>query len=89
MKVCRPDVFLTTVSYPIKGTPYYGDVAPRLVRLGEWATSTDRDTSIRGRHSRRFYQLADLLLKSEVAGLTVEAGDARRQLREAFDEVEA
>src|ERR1700687_3410098 len=80
VKACRPDVFLTTVSYPIKGTPYYGEVAPRLVRLGEWATSTDRDTSIRGRHSRRFYQLADLLLKNEVAGLTAEAGDARRQL---------
>jgi radical SAM superfamily enzyme YgiQ (UPF0313 family) len=89
VKTCRPDVFLTTVSYPIKGTPYYGEVAPRLVRLGEWATSTDRDAAITGRHSRRFYQLADLLLKSEVAGLTVEAGDARRQLREAFDEVEA
>ena len=89
VKTCRPDVFLTTVSYPIKGTPYYGEVAPRLVRLGEWATSTDRDTSIRGRHSRHFYQLADLLLKNEVAGLTAEAGDARRRLREAFDEVEA
>jgi radical SAM superfamily enzyme YgiQ (UPF0313 family) len=89
VKACRPDVFLTTVSYPIKGTPYYGEVAPRLVRLGEWAASTDRDTSIRGRHSRHFYQLADLLLKNEVAGLTVEAGDARRRLHEAFDEVEA
>ena len=89
VKTCRPDVFLTTVSYPIKGTPYYGEVAPRLVRLGEWAASTDRDAGIRGRHSRHFYQLADLLLKNEVAGLTVEAGEARRRLREAFDEVEA
>ena len=29
VKTCRPDVFLTTVSYPIKGTPYYDDVAAR------------------------------------------------------------
>ncbi len=36
VKTCRPDIFLTTVSYPIKGTPYYDDVAPRLVRIGEW-----------------------------------------------------
>lgn len=89
VKSCRPDVFLTTVSYPIKGTPYFDEVAPRLVRIGEWATSTDRDARIAGRHSRRFYQLADQLLKSEVAGLISEADAARRGLRETFEEVDA
>src|SRR6185437_11214950 len=43
VKTCRPDVFLTTVAYPIKGTPYYDEVASRLVRIGEWNASTDRD----------------------------------------------
>ncbi len=89
VKVCRPDVFLTTVSYPIKGTPYFNQVESRLVRIGEWATSTDRDVRIAGRHSRRFYQFADQLLKSEAAGLSMEADAARRGLREFFDEVEA
>ncbi len=89
VKMCRPDIFLTTVSYPIKGTPYYDDVAPRLVRIGEWGASTDRDVKIASRHSRRFYQYADQLLKSEVAGAVVEAEAARRGLREAFAEVEA
>jgi radical SAM superfamily enzyme YgiQ (UPF0313 family) len=89
VKVCRPDVFLTTVSYPIKGTPYYDDVARRLVRIGEWSASTDREVQIGGRHSRRFYQFADGLLKSEMAGLVPEADAARRGLREAFSEVEA
>jgi radical SAM superfamily enzyme YgiQ (UPF0313 family) len=89
VKVCRPDVFLTTVSYPIKGTPYFDEVAPRLVRIGEWNRSTDRDTCIAGRHSRRFYQFADQLLKSEVAGLGTEAEAARRGLHESFTEVEA
>ncbi|HLW77801.1 MAG TPA: radical SAM protein [Bryobacteraceae bacterium] len=88
VKVCRPDVFLTTVSYPIKGTPYYEDVAERVVRIGEWSGSTDREVKIRGRHSRRFYQFADQLLKSEVAGEVVAANAARRGLRETFDEVE-
>jgi radical SAM superfamily enzyme YgiQ (UPF0313 family) len=89
VKTCRPDVFLTTVSYPIKGTPYYDDVAARLVRIGEWSSSTDREVKIGGRHSRRFYQFADQLLKSEVAGMIPEADSARRGLRESFDEVEA
>jgi radical SAM superfamily enzyme YgiQ (UPF0313 family) len=89
VKTCRPDVFLTTVSYPIKGTPYYGDVAARLVRIGEWSASTDREVRIGGRHSRRFYQFADQLLKSEVSGAITEADAARRGLRETFEEVEA
>ena len=84
VKSCRPDVFLTTVSYPIKGTPYYEDVADRLVRIGEWPTSTDREVRIGGRHSRRFYQFADQLLKSEAAGLVDEAAAARRGLRETL-----
>ena len=65
VKACRPDVFFTTVSYPIKGTPYYDEVAPKLVQLGAWQATTDRDIKIRGRRSRRFYQLADQLLRSE------------------------
>jgi hypothetical protein len=89
VKTCRPDVFLTTVSYPIKGTPHYDDVASRLVRIGEWSASTDREVTIEGRHSRRFYHFADQLLKSEMAGFIPEADAARRGMREAFDEVEA
>jgi anaerobic magnesium-protoporphyrin IX monomethyl ester cyclase len=61
-----PDVFLTTVSYPIKGTPYFDAVASRVVSPRAWAESSDRDFQIRGRHSRRFYQFADQLLRSEV-----------------------
>ena len=89
VKTCRPDVFLTTVSYPIKGTPYFDEVSSRLVRIGDWAESTDRDIRIAGRHSRRFYQFADELLKSEVGGSVVEAAAARRGLRETLSEVEA
>jgi anaerobic magnesium-protoporphyrin IX monomethyl ester cyclase len=89
VKSCRPDIFLTTVSYPIKGTPYYNDIAPRVIRIGEWTSTTDRDVRISGRHSRRFYQFADQLLKSEVAGMMPEADAARHGLRESFDEVDA
>ena len=89
VKACRPDVFLTTISYPIKGTPYYNDVAARLVKIGEWRASTDRDVRIAGRHSRRFYRFADQLLKSEVSGIAGEAAAARRGLQETSAEVDA
>ena len=62
----NPDVFLTTVSYPIKGTPYYKRVADRLVQLEPWGKSSDREIRIKGRHSRQFYAYTDRLLRSEV-----------------------
>lgn len=67
VKASLPDVFLTTVSYPIKGTPYYEEVASRLRSPDPWSQTTDRQLLIRGRHSRRYFQWADQLLKSEVA----------------------
>ncbi len=67
VKTCQPDVFFTTVSYPIKGTPYFEKVASRLVSIRPWHESTDRDFQVRGRHSRRFYQHADELLRQEMA----------------------
>jgi radical SAM superfamily enzyme YgiQ (UPF0313 family) len=62
----KPDIFFTTVSYPIKGTPYYQRVSDRLVQLKPWGVSSDRDIKIKGRHSRTFYSYADKLLKDEV-----------------------
>jgi anaerobic magnesium-protoporphyrin IX monomethyl ester cyclase len=66
VKHTDPDIFLTTVSYPIKGTPYFEEVSSRLVSLKPWSEGSDRDYRIRGRHSRHFYQCADQLLRSEV-----------------------
>jgi anaerobic magnesium-protoporphyrin IX monomethyl ester cyclase len=62
----KPDIFFTTVSYPIKGTPYYQKVSDRLVQLKPWGVSSDREIKIKGRHSRTFYSYADKLLKDEV-----------------------
>jgi len=90
VKVCRPDVFLTTVSYPIKGTGYYDAVRDKLVRIGEWSNSTDRDWQIRGRHSRRYFQFADELLRRSMDptpdGARIAA--AREGLRATAAEVE-
>jgi anaerobic magnesium-protoporphyrin IX monomethyl ester cyclase len=99
VKACLPDTFLTTVSYPIKGTPYYEEAASRLVAIDGWSRSSDRDVRIRGRHSRRYYEFADQLLKGEVelvrtpaaerAALVARIESARAGLSAAAAETEA
>jgi anaerobic magnesium-protoporphyrin IX monomethyl ester cyclase len=91
VRECRPDIFFTTVSYPIKGTPYFTKVEAKLVRIEPWARTTDREIGIRGRHSRRFYQYADELLKMEMSARPDPNAilAARNGLRNAYAEVEA
>ncbi len=67
LKSSMPDVFLTTLAYPIKGTPYYERVADRVVPLKPWEEGSDRDNTVAGRRSRRFYSFADRWMVSEVA----------------------
>lgn len=66
VKKTNPDIFFTTVAYPIKGTPYFSDVAERVESPPLWGNSSDRDFRIRNRHSRQFYRFADKLLRNEV-----------------------
>jgi radical SAM superfamily enzyme YgiQ (UPF0313 family) len=66
VSTAKPDIFFTTVSYPIKGTPYYQEVQSKLVQLGPWAQTSDREIKIAGRHSRAYYSYADKLLRDEV-----------------------
>jgi anaerobic magnesium-protoporphyrin IX monomethyl ester cyclase len=66
VKRTDPDIFFTTVAYPIKGTPYFSEVAGRVESLKLWEAGSDRDFRIQGRHSRRYYSFADQLLRGEV-----------------------
>ena len=63
----QPDIFFTTVAYPIKGTPYYAQVKDRVVQLRPWSQTSDREFDVSGRGSRDYYQFADQLLRDEVA----------------------
>jgi radical SAM superfamily enzyme YgiQ (UPF0313 family) len=67
LKQAAPDVFLTTVSYPIKGTAYYDRVASRIVARQAWSERTDRDLIIRERPGRRYYDFARRWITGEVA----------------------
>jgi anaerobic magnesium-protoporphyrin IX monomethyl ester cyclase len=66
VKRSDPDIFLTTVAYPIKGTPYYSQVTNSLIQVKPWAESSDRELSLQGRRSPEFYGYADRLLQNEV-----------------------
>jgi radical SAM superfamily enzyme YgiQ (UPF0313 family) len=63
----RPDTFLTTVAYPIRGTEYYRTVADRIVAPGPWETITDRDLIVAGRPSRRHYRFAIRWIVNQIA----------------------
>jgi anaerobic magnesium-protoporphyrin IX monomethyl ester cyclase len=86
VKHTDPDIFFTTVSYPIKGTPYYERVAKSLVQLKPWNVSSDREITVRGRHSPKFYEFADRLLQDEVKLARMQragnSGAAEQELRQ-------
>jgi radical SAM superfamily enzyme YgiQ (UPF0313 family) len=66
IKAAVPDQLLTTVAYPIKGTPYFEQVADRVIPLTTWETGSDRDVVLAGRHSRRYYSFATRWMVGEV-----------------------
>jgi hypothetical protein len=61
-----PDVFLTTVAYPIKNTAFFTQLGDRVLAPDDWARSTDRDYDVRGRYPRELYRHADRWLRQEV-----------------------
>ncbi|MBE2228032.1 MAG: radical SAM protein [Ignavibacteria bacterium] len=66
LKDSNPDIFLTTVAYPIKGTPFYAEVESRLVTDKQWHLRTDRDLDFKGRYSKNFYKHANRYMVNEV-----------------------
>jgi anaerobic magnesium-protoporphyrin IX monomethyl ester cyclase len=55
VRASKPDVFLTTVAYPIKGTPYFKrEQEQGLIReTRPWAESSDRELGDSGKTQRR------------------------------------
>lgn len=67
LKRSAPDVFLTTLAYPIKGTPYYQKVEDRILAAADWDNRSDRQLSVIGRRSRRYYSFANRWLVNTVS----------------------
>jgi radical SAM superfamily enzyme YgiQ (UPF0313 family) len=89
VKRCNPDVFFTTVAYPIMNTAYYKTVADRVLLKGDWADSTDREYAIQGRHSRTYYKYADQWLRNEVAAFRLESEDPTAALQKRHEAEQA
>jgi radical SAM superfamily enzyme YgiQ (UPF0313 family) len=78
VKKSNPDVFLTTVSYPIKGTGYFAKIRDKVALPIAWAEGSDRDYVVEGRRGREYYKLADRWLRNEVEASRVVARDPAR-----------
>ncbi len=102
VKKANPDIFFTTVAYPIKNTPYFKAVEDRVQLNIPWDEASDRDYVIQGRHSKNYYRHADRFLRSEVAAYRLgtadpveaelkrsEAAEAKISMLAASEEVEA
>ena len=68
LKRADPDQFTITVSYPIKGTPFYDDVVNEMIDPGPWEKTTDRDIKLRRPRSSLYYWFATTRVISEVRG---------------------
>jgi len=75
VKEANPDIFFTTVSYPIRNTGYFEKVKDRLILDRTWEEAGDRDYRIRGRRSKAYYKVADAWLKNAVAAARLSAED--------------
>jgi radical SAM superfamily enzyme YgiQ (UPF0313 family) len=78
VKLSNPDVFLTTVAYPIKGTEYFKAVRHKVELPVAWADASDRDYVVSGRRGKDYYRLADQWLRNEVEAFRMEAKDPLR-----------
>jgi radical SAM superfamily enzyme YgiQ (UPF0313 family) len=85
VKKANPDLVLTTVSYPIKGTDYYNRMAAQnaVVNGTPWERSNDRDYKIRGRHSKRYYDFVNRWMYNELALARLKENGNSNWLRQA------
>jgi len=78
VRICDPDIFFTTVTYPIKGTGYFDRISKGIQPPDRWAESSDRDYVVSGRKDRAYYRLADHWLRSEVDASRTRADNPQR-----------
>jgi radical SAM superfamily enzyme YgiQ (UPF0313 family) len=67
LKATGADTFLTTVAYPIKGTPYYETVRDRIRAGRPWEARSDRELRVEGQRSSLYYRLVRHWMTGEVA----------------------
>ena len=89
LKQSNPDVFLTTIAYPIKGTAYYEQVQDRVYPLKSWELGSDRDFEVAGRHSKRYYRHATRWMVGDVGYHRQRQSEQPNRLRMVKDLINA
>jgi len=74
LKICDPNIFLTTVAYPIPGTEFHAEVADHIGANAPWENRTDRDLIVTGRRTATYYRWATRWMVNEVKYRKLRAG---------------
>ena len=61
----QPDIYLTTVAYPLRGTTLYDEIHPAIRRDSDWEHHLQRELGIEGRFRDQLYQFAIRKLASD------------------------
>ena len=61
----QPDVYLTTVAYPLRGTTLYEEIHHQISYRNGWETHLQRELDIKGRYTNELYNFAIKKLASE------------------------
>ncbi|MEZ4748259.1 MAG: radical SAM protein [Calditrichia bacterium] len=61
----QPDIYLTTVAYPLRGTALFDELKSQVKYQNGWETHLQRELDIRGRFTAPLYQCAVKKLASE------------------------
>jgi radical SAM superfamily enzyme YgiQ (UPF0313 family) len=80
VKISDPDVFFTTIAYPIKNTPFYNEFSDSITMSGDWASGTDRDYKISNQRGPEYYKAADILLFNSVEASRNQYSDHKESL---------
>lgn len=56
LRETMPDAFSSTIAYPLPGTPFYDQVADRLIQAHDWRYTAENRTLYRGRYHTLFYR---------------------------------
>jgi radical SAM superfamily enzyme YgiQ (UPF0313 family) len=78
LRRAQPDIVLTTVSYPIKGTAFYREQNSNMAfPQSPFSSWNDRDIGIEGRYSKTFYWYASRRLVNETNAVRYWKGPSR------------
>jgi radical SAM superfamily enzyme YgiQ (UPF0313 family) len=66
LKETRPDVFCTSVAFPMKGTPFYERVEERIIPDENWSSRNQNKLLFHAKYSRLYYWFAVRWMVKEV-----------------------